>query len=73
MAMAPGDMLLHDDHGPRSNWRIFVDVPDRPGGVDMFVRAMAAIYGYALACTSSARRRWHRTLFMRLTAPSPGA
>ncbi len=71
IAMAPGDMLLHDDHGPRSNWRIFVDVPDRPGGVDRFVRAMAAIHGYALAVYLVGSSEGRRTLFMSLTAPTP--
>ena len=38
-AMAPPEMLLRAEHEPRSYWRILVDVPDRPGGVDMFIRA----------------------------------
>ena len=69
-AMAPPEMLLRDDHEARSYWRLLVDVPDRPGGVDMFVRALAALYGYSLGVNVVGSGGGTRTLDMRLTAPS---
>jgi AcrR family transcriptional regulator/RimJ/RimL family protein N-acetyltransferase len=69
-AMAPPRMLLRAEHEPRQYWRILIDVPDRPGGVDMFIRAMAALYGYTVAVYVVGSGEGTRTLDMRLTAPS---
>jgi AcrR family transcriptional regulator/RimJ/RimL family protein N-acetyltransferase len=69
-AMAPPQMLLRAEHEPRSYWRILVDVPDRPGGVDMFIRPLAALYGYTVAVYVVGHSEGTRTLDMRLTAPS---
>jgi RimJ/RimL family protein N-acetyltransferase len=69
-AMAPPQMLLRAEEEPRSYWRILIDVPDRPGGVDMFIRAMAALYGYTVAVYVVGSGEGTRTLDMRLTAPS---
>jgi AcrR family transcriptional regulator/RimJ/RimL family protein N-acetyltransferase len=69
-AMAPPRMLLRAEDEPRSYWRILIDVPDRPGGVDMFIRAMAALYGYTVAVYVVGSGEGTRTLDMRLTAPS---
>jgi AcrR family transcriptional regulator/RimJ/RimL family protein N-acetyltransferase len=69
IAMAPVDMLLEADHEARSHWRIFVDVPDRPGGVDRFIRAMAALHGYTVAVYVLGTGDGTRTLDMRMTAP----
>jgi AcrR family transcriptional regulator/RimJ/RimL family protein N-acetyltransferase len=69
-AMAPPGMLLRAEDEPRSYWRILIDVPDRPGGVDMFIRAMAALYGYTVAVYVVGSGEGSRTLDMRLTAPS---
>lgn len=70
IAMAPPKMLLRAEHEARSYWRLLIDVPDRPGGVDMFIRAMAALYGYTLAVYVVGSGQGYRTLDMRLTAPS---
>jgi L-amino acid N-acyltransferase YncA len=67
--MAPVDMLLEADHEARSHWRIFVDVPDRPGGVDRFIRAMATLHGYTVAVHVLGTGDGTRTLDMRMTAP----
>jgi AcrR family transcriptional regulator/RimJ/RimL family protein N-acetyltransferase len=69
-AMAPPRMLLRAEDEPRAYWRILIDVPDRPGGVDMFIRAMAALYGYTVAVYVVGSGEGTRTLDMRLTAPS---
>jgi AcrR family transcriptional regulator/RimJ/RimL family protein N-acetyltransferase len=69
IAMAPVEMLLEADHEARSHWRIFIDVPDRPGGVDRFVRAMATLHGYTLALDVVGAQDGVRTLDMRMTAP----
>jgi AcrR family transcriptional regulator/RimJ/RimL family protein N-acetyltransferase len=69
-AMAPPRMLLRAEEEPRSYWRILIDVPDRPGGVAMFVRAMAALYGYTVAVYVVGSGEGTRTLDMRMTAPS---
>ena len=69
-AMAPPRMLLRAEEEPRSYWRILIDVPDRPGGVAMFIRAMAALYGYTVAVYVVGSGEGTRTLDMRLTAPS---
>jgi AcrR family transcriptional regulator/RimJ/RimL family protein N-acetyltransferase len=69
-AMAPPEMLLRAEHAARTYWRILIDVPDRPGGVDRFIRAMAALYGYTVAVYVVGSGEETRTLDMRLTAPS---
>jgi AcrR family transcriptional regulator/RimJ/RimL family protein N-acetyltransferase len=69
-AMAPPRMLLRAEEEPRSYWRILIDVPDSPGGVAMFVRAMAALYGYTVAVYVVGSGEGTRTLDMRMTAPS---
>jgi AcrR family transcriptional regulator/RimJ/RimL family protein N-acetyltransferase len=69
-AMAPPEMLLRGEHEGRSYWRMLVDVPDRPGGVDKFIRAMAALYGYSLGVNVVGAGEGTRTLDMRMTAPS---
>ena len=69
IAMAPVDMLLEADHEARSYWRLFIDVPDRPGGVDRFIRAMATLHGYTLALDVVGSHDGIRTLDMRMTAP----
>jgi AcrR family transcriptional regulator/RimJ/RimL family protein N-acetyltransferase len=70
IAMAPPAMLLRAENASRNYWRILIDVPDRPGGVDMFVRAMAALYGYTVAVYVVGSGEGTRTLDMRLTSPS---
>jgi AcrR family transcriptional regulator/RimJ/RimL family protein N-acetyltransferase len=69
-AMAPPRMLLRAEDEPRTYWRLLIDVPDRPGGVDMFIRAMAALYGYTVAVYVVGSGEGTRTLDMRLTAPT---
>ncbi|HYN55718.1 MAG TPA: GNAT family N-acetyltransferase [Motilibacterales bacterium] len=53
----------------RVYWRILIDVPDRPGGVDTFIRALAALNGYMVAMYVVGASEGSRTLDMRLTAP----
>jgi AcrR family transcriptional regulator/RimJ/RimL family protein N-acetyltransferase len=67
--MAPPQMLLRAEDEARRYWRILIDVPDRPGGVDMFIRALAALYGYTVAVYILGQGDGTRTLDMRLTAP----
>jgi AcrR family transcriptional regulator/RimJ/RimL family protein N-acetyltransferase len=69
VAMAPAGMLLEAEHEARSHWRIFIDVPDRPGGVDRFIRAMATVHAYTLGVYVVGSGDGRRTLFMSLTAP----
>ncbi len=70
LSMAPPDMLLRPEHEARTHWRMFVDVADQPGGVDGFVRAMAALHGYTLSIHVMGTGEGVRTLDMRLTAPA---
>ena len=53
----------------RVYWRILIDVPDRPGGVDLFIRALAALDGYLVAMYVLGGGEGSRTLDLRLTAP----
>ncbi len=70
LSMAPEEMLLRPEHEARMHWRVFVDVADQPGGVDRFVRAMAAVHGYTLSIHVMGTGEGVRTLDMRLTAPA---
>lgn len=56
-------------HEARRYWRILLDVPDQPGAVDRFIRAMAALHGYTVAMYIGAGGEGRLSLDMRLTAP----
>jgi AcrR family transcriptional regulator/RimJ/RimL family protein N-acetyltransferase len=68
-AMAPPTMLLRAEDQARRHWRILIDVPDRPGAVATFVRALSALYGYTVAVYVVGSAEGTRTLDMRMTAP----
>ncbi|MGB7982192.1 MAG: GNAT family N-acetyltransferase [Candidatus Nanopelagicales bacterium] len=70
LSMTPAEMLLRPEHEARTHWRVFADVVDQPGGVDRFVRAMAALHGYALSMDVVGTEDGCRTLDMRMTAPA---
>lgn len=72
IALAPVPMpmdSLESRDQPRTQWRLFVDVPDVPGSVDRFLRAMSTLHGYTVAVNVVAITDDTRTLHVRISAP----
>lgn len=72
IALAPVPMPLDSPESleqPRTSWRLFVDVPDVPGSVDRFLRAMSALHGYTMAVNVVGIEDDKRTLHIRMSAP----
>ncbi len=68
-AVAPPDLMLEPDPGPRSFWRIRVDIPDRAGGVAQLIRAIGALNTYSLAMYMIGTSGETRTVDLAVTAP----
>jgi len=69
VAVAPPEMVAETDHGPRTYWRIRVDIPDRAGGVARLIRAVGALNTYSLAMSMIGSEEGTRTIDLAVTAP----
>ncbi len=69
VAVAPAEIVGEPDEGPRSYWRIRVDIPDRAGGVAQLIRAVGALNTYALAMYMIDAHDGTRTVDLAVTAP----
>lgn len=72
IALAPVPMPLDSLESleqPRTGWRLFVDVPDVPGSVDRFLRAVSTLHGYTVAVNVVGVGEGTRTLHIRMSAP----
>ena len=69
VAVAPAEIAGEPDQGPRSYWRIRVDIPDRAGGVAQLIRAVGALNTYALAMYMIDAHDGTRTVDLAVTAP----
>lgn len=69
VAVAPPEMAPELDDGPRSYWRIRVDIPDRAGGVAQLIRAVGALNTYSLGMSMIGSHDGTRTVDLAVTAP----
>jgi AcrR family transcriptional regulator/ribosomal protein S18 acetylase RimI-like enzyme len=69
VAMAPADLALPDDDGPRRPWRVRIDVPDQPGAVARLARALAALHVHTIGMQVVQASEGVRTVDIALTAP----
>lgn len=69
VAVAPPEIAPEPDHGPRSYWRIRVDIPDRAGAVAQLIRAVGALNTYSLAMYLIGSQDGSRTVDLAVTAP----
>jgi AcrR family transcriptional regulator/L-amino acid N-acyltransferase YncA len=68
-AVSPPNMLLRADHEALVPWRVRVDIPDRPGGVDRLIRALAALHTYTVGLYVIGTGDGVRTVDVALKAP----
>lgn len=69
-AIAPPEMLLAADHEARTPWRLRIDIPNRPGGLALLIRAVSALDAYVVATSVLATAEGTRTIDLALTTPS---
>ena len=67
---APAELLLGADREARAPWRLRIDVPDRPGGLALLIRALSTLRGYVVATSVLASGEGTRTIDVALTVPA---
>ena len=68
-AFAPADLLLASEHESRTPWRLRIDIPDRPGGLALLIRALSTMHVHVVATTMLASGHGTRTIDLAVTVP----
>jgi AcrR family transcriptional regulator/RimJ/RimL family protein N-acetyltransferase len=68
-AFAPAELLLAAEHEARTPWRLRVDIPDRPGGLALLIRALSTLHAAVVATSVLAAGDGTRTIDLALTVP----
>jgi AcrR family transcriptional regulator/L-amino acid N-acyltransferase YncA len=68
-AFAPAELLLADEHGTRTPWRLRIDIPDHPGGLALLVRALSTLNAHVVATSVLASGDGARTIDLAVTVP----
>ncbi len=68
-AFAPAELLLAAEHEARSPWRLRIDIPDRPGGLALLVRALSTLHASVVATAVLATGDGRRTIDLAVTVP----
>lgn len=68
-AVAPPELLPAHDHGPRTPWRLRIDIPDHPGGLALLVRALSTLNAHVVATSVLAAGHGTRTIDLAVTVP----
>jgi AcrR family transcriptional regulator/L-amino acid N-acyltransferase YncA len=68
-ALAPDELLLAAEHEARTPWRVRIDIPDRPGGLAMLVRALSTLHVYVVATSVLGSDGTTRTIDMAVRVP----
>ena len=68
-AFAPGELLLTAEHEARTPWRLRIDIPDRPGGLALLIRALSTLHVHVVATAMLASSGGTRTIDLAVTVP----
>ena len=68
-AFAPAELLLAAEHQSRTPWRLRIDIPDRPGGLALLIRALSTLHVHVVATAMLASGGGTRTIDFALTVP----
>lgn len=68
-AMMPQDMSVDSDYMTGRNWRVRVDIPERPGQLARLVRLLGALYSYTVGVGMGGGSDGYRTIDAALVAP----
>ena len=68
-AFAPAELLLTAEHEARTPWRLRIDIPDRPGGLALLIRALSTLHVHVVATTMLASGGGTRTIDLAVTVP----
>jgi len=68
-AIAPAELLLTAEHEARTPWRLRIDIPDRPGGLALLIRALSTLHVHVVATAMLASGRGTRTIDLAVTVP----
>ncbi|HEX7536435.1 MAG TPA: GNAT family N-acetyltransferase [Dermatophilaceae bacterium] len=68
-AFAPAELLLVAEHSARVPWRLRIDIPDRPGGLALLIRALSTLQVHVLASSMLASGDGTRTIDLAVTVP----
>ena len=69
-AFAPPELLLADQDGARTPWRLRIDIPDHPGGLALLVRALSTLHAHVVATSVLASGDGTRTIDLAVTVPA---
>ena len=68
-AFAPSDLLLAAEFEARTPWRLRIDIPDRPGGLALLIRALSTLHAYVVVTAVLAKGDGTRTIDLAVTVP----
>ena len=68
-AFAPAELLLIAEHEARTPWRLRIDIPDRPGGLALLIRALSTLHVHVVATAMLASGGGTRTIDLAVTVP----
>lgn len=68
-AVAPADLLLAAEHEASTPWRLRIDIPDRPGGLALLLRALSTLHAYVVGTAVLASGEGTRTIDVALQVP----
>ena len=68
-AMAPHTFSLEPSTGPRKEWRLRIDVPNRAGALASLIRVLSTLQLYVVATTVLAVTDDYRTIDLAVTLP----
>jgi RimJ/RimL family protein N-acetyltransferase len=68
-AFAPAELLLTAEHEARTPWRLRIDIPDRPGGLALLIRALSTLHVHVVATAMLASGGGTRTIDLAVTVP----
>ncbi len=69
VSVAPAELLLAAQYEARKPWRLRIDIPDRPGGLAMLIRALSTLHAYVVATAVLAAGDGIRTIDLAVTVP----
>lgn len=68
-SVAPAELLMTTDYAARRPWRLRIDVPDRPGGFALLVRALSTLHAHVVGTAVLASGDGTRTIDLAVTVP----
>ena len=68
-SVAPAELLLAAEYDARKPWRLRIDIPDRPGGLAVLVRALSTLHASVVGTAVLASGDGIRTIDLAVTLP----